>query len=193
MKKVLFLSALTLVLSQNAYANQSYTLMDKDENGIVTHQEFFEANPNFSEMAFQIIDKDKNKEVTLEEWLGFVEMHSRPEGFMEEMKSSTVPAKDGPDAPSSPSMPSMPSMDAMQQMQKMKETTAPTNPTTNTPSVENIGELPLLSPPKVKEAPVIATPKVEAPSVPQVQAPTTPTVESAGNMDDLPLLTPNKK
>ncbi len=190
MKKILILSALTLAISQNAHANQSYTLMDKDENGTVTHQEFFEANPNFSEMAFQIIDKDKNKEVTLEEWLGFVEMHSRPEGFMEEMKSSTVPAKDGPDAPKSPSMPSM---EAMQEMQKMKETAKPTNPTSNPPSLENMGDLPLLSPPKVKETSKVELPKVEAPKVPQIQEPKKPTVESTGNMDDLPLLTPNKK
>ncbi len=188
------LTVLLLCASENSFANTQYTLMDADSNRAVDPQEFFAANPNMSEMAFQLIDTDLNSEISLEEWEAFVENHSSAEGFMQGSSSTTLPAQDGVIPPSEPIVPDVVPMGTGSSA--LQEPNVPLAP--NTSSVTN---LPLLSAPTVQNPSSAANPQestVGTPNIPQVPAPTVdspsvPQVELAPSRgSSLPLLMPNE-
>ncbi len=171
-----------LFMSEIATADTRYTLMDKDQNNSVDLAEFMEANSNMSEGAFGIIDLDKNKALSLDEWLNFVDRHSRSDGFMQDSNSTMMPARDAM-PPDHPEIPQSPEANASM---PPKGTNAPTSaqspaiPESQRPSVNSVNGLPLLSAPSVQSP--------NAPEVGSAQKPNAPKIENTTG--DLPLLTP---
>lgn len=54
--------------------------MDKNGDGSLSREEFFERFPQMHEAAFKSIDKNGDKLINLEEWLAFSSSHSRDMG-----------------------------------------------------------------------------------------------------------------
>ncbi len=63
---------------QNAEAR--FSAMDKDNDGKVTREEFFAAQPNMKEGAFVAIDGDADGALTIKEWKNFSEGHGKDSG-----------------------------------------------------------------------------------------------------------------
>lgn len=56
---------------------EKFKKMDKNSDGSVSWDEFFEFYPNMHESAFKSIDKDGSRALTLEEWMNFSTRHTR--------------------------------------------------------------------------------------------------------------------
>ncbi len=68
-------------------AASRFAAMDADKDDKVTREEFFAAQPQMKDAAFDAIDADKNGSITLDEWEGFAMGHGSSQGGM--------PPKDG--------------------------------------------------------------------------------------------------
>lgn len=81
---------------------ERFAMMDKNADGQVVREEFFESMPQMREGAFVAIDKDASNGISLEEWVEFSAGHSKgqmggeakemPKG---EMGQQTEKAEDG--------------------------------------------------------------------------------------------------
>ena len=58
---------------QNAASR--FTVMDADKDGKVSREEFFAAQPQMKDAAFDAIDANKDGAISLEEWEGFASGH----------------------------------------------------------------------------------------------------------------------
>lgn len=92
MRRLVFLLAVLLLIPSTVFATpgmsdgkgaspeEKFKSMDKNGDGLVTREEFFEFYPNMHESAFKAIDKDGSNTLTLEEWQAFSSGHARDMG-----------------------------------------------------------------------------------------------------------------
>lgn len=61
---------------------EKFQNMDKNSDGELSREEFFEAYPHMHEAAFKGIDKNGDNIISKEEWMDFSSSHSRDMGGM---------------------------------------------------------------------------------------------------------------
>lgn len=67
--------------------------MDTDQDGKVSREEFFAAQPNMKETAFDAIDRNKDGFITLEEWEGFAMGHGKEDAPMGGSSAEVTPSE----------------------------------------------------------------------------------------------------
>ena len=55
----------------------AFVKADKNQDGVISHDEFAEGFPGIQDQAFHIIDADKSNTITPEEWGNFMQGHSK--------------------------------------------------------------------------------------------------------------------
>lgn len=65
---------------KSASPEEKFKSMDKNSDGSVSWEEFFEFYPHMHESAFKSIDKDGSRTLSLEEWINFSSQHNRDMG-----------------------------------------------------------------------------------------------------------------
>lgn len=92
MRRSILVIAVMLLLPSFAFATpdraagggqspeEKFAAMDKNGDGSVSREEFFQFYPNMHESAFKAIDKDGSNTLSLEEWLAFSGKHARDMG-----------------------------------------------------------------------------------------------------------------
>lgn len=59
------------------FASERFAAMDADHDGLVSREEFFAAQPNMKDSAFDAIDQNRDGNISLEEWTQFGLGHGR--------------------------------------------------------------------------------------------------------------------
>ena len=57
--------------------SSAFVKADKNQDGVISHDEFAEGFPTIQDQAFHIIDADKSNTITPEEWANFMQGHSK--------------------------------------------------------------------------------------------------------------------
>lgn len=172
-----FLCTLVLFLGSNASADDRFTLLDANRDGVVTWEEFSAVNPNMPKLAFDAIDTNTDGSFSPEEWQAFIGNHAK-EGMGR-------PDGKGMGA-GMPGMPSMPPQHSTLPAREASPPLKPVVPEPGQPTVQAPAAVapPLLLPPSGAQAP--AAPKT--PSAPNMGAPSVPTqvAPSVPNPNDPP-------
>lgn len=101
MKRMLLTAAFVLVAASAAQADEKFSTMDTDKNGVVSWEEFQVGYPQMRKPAFDAIDADADGKITHEEWDTFRSRHGEGgkgmggksmEGMMQGMPPSGMPA-----------------------------------------------------------------------------------------------------
>lgn len=158
--------SLAVYSAPEAFAESRFRSMDKNGDNLVDFEEFKNANPNFSPVAFEIVDTNKDGKVTSQEWVIFLEKHSRPEGLrMEAEQITRMPAKTAPDSPQvgTPQVVNPTPPQIINTKDNLPILTAPSPVTT--PSMSN-PSTPSMNAPTTPKSPQMTSPKVEMPNTP---------------------------
>lgn len=78
--------------------------MDADKNGQVSREEFFAAQPQMKEAAFDAIDADKDGAISLQEWAGFSAGHGKSDPHADESVPQMPPASGAAPAGKAPEL-----------------------------------------------------------------------------------------